>query len=68
MLGGREAEAEVVVAVVWVVVVPIARRAVLGVVVPVAAPVLEVTFSPQLTNSGGVQRRFPVALAVWNMV
>ncbi len=39
MLGGREAEAEVVVAVVGVVVVPIARRAVSGVVVPVAAPV-----------------------------
>ena len=39
MLGSHEAEAEVVVAVVWVVVVPIARRAVPGVVVPAAAPV-----------------------------
>ena len=39
MLGGRKAEAEVVVAVVGVVVVPIARRAVPGVVVPAAAPV-----------------------------
>ncbi len=39
MLKGREAEAEVVVAVVGVVVVPIARRAVPGVVVPTAAPV-----------------------------
>ena len=39
MLGGREAEAEVVVAVIGVVVVPITRRAVPGVVVPAAAPV-----------------------------
>ena len=39
MLGGREAEAKVVVAVVGVVVVPIARRTVPGVVVPAATPV-----------------------------